>query len=47
MTLDLLDLLLVAQFCFGRDVPWWMWVLGALSTLSAHGYLHEFTKKYK
>lgn len=36
MTLDLLDLLLVAQFCFNRDVPEWLWVLGVVANISAY-----------
>lgn len=35
MTLDLLDLLLIAHFCFDKQVPWWLWILGVLASLSA------------
>lgn len=33
MTLDLLDLLIVANCFPGVVVPWWAWVLGILSTI--------------
>lgn len=32
MTLDLLDLLILAHFCFNKPVPTWLWVLGVFST---------------
>ncbi len=33
MTLDLLDILLVIHFCFEKQVPWWLWILGALASM--------------
>ncbi len=33
MTLDILDVLLVAHFCFAAPVPWWLWALGIVNTI--------------
>lgn len=45
MTLDLLDLLLIAKFCFDKPVPWWLWGLGAMATLASNQTLRFFNKK--
>lgn len=42
MTLDLLDMLLVSSFVFEKHVPWWMWILGVLSTFGASKRMDQF-----
>lgn len=44
MSLDLLDLLLIAEFGFKADFPWWMWVIGVLSSLGGSYRIERITK---
>jgi hypothetical protein len=39
--IDLLDLLLIANFCFDKPVPWWLWCLGVLATLGGNWQRQE------
>lgn len=44
MTLDLLDMLLVAHFGFHAEFPTWLWVLGVLSTIGTSFSLNRIVK---
>lgn len=45
MTLDLLDLLLIAHFCFGKPVPWWLWILGVFAGIGTMHHLEALRKR--
>lgn len=46
MTLDLLDLLIVANCFPGVVVPWWVWALGILSSVGGNITMHQLKKKF-
>lgn len=45
MTLDLFDLLVVAQYVFNKEVPWRLWALGALASISSSIRLRQLIGK--
>lgn len=47
MTLDLLDILLVLNVCFDKPVPWWLWCLGVLATISNNLHMAKMRKVNK
>ena len=47
MTIDLLDLLLIARFCFDKPVPAWLWIWGVIATAGASVRMEKITKALK
>lgn len=47
MTLDLLDLLFVSHFCFNATVPVWLWIAGALMSITSNIHLSRMYKNEK
>lgn len=47
MTLDLLDILFVTHFCFGKPVSWWMWIWGVFASIFSQCEIEKLLKGVK